>query len=66
MLLKYNIYYMITNFKIFNETVEVTPNNTSGHAGDTSSRRDPDGFIKTGNDGGFGVGFGRSITYGEG
>lgn len=48
---------MIVQFKIFNETVELTPNNTTGAAGDTSSRRTADGFIRTGNNGEFGVGF---------
>ena len=48
---------MITKFKIFKESVEVTPNNTSGSAGDTSSTRDKNGYLTSGNDGNFGVGF---------
>jgi len=48
---------MITNFKLFIESVEVTPNNTSGSAGDTSSTRDQGGFLVTGNDGNPGIQF---------
>lgn len=48
---------MITNFKIFIESVEVPPNNTSGSAGDTSSTRDQGGFLVTGNDGNPGIQF---------
>jgi hypothetical protein len=49
---------MITKFRIYiKEGVEIAPNNTSGSAGDTSSKRDMDGFLKTGNDGGVGISF---------
>ncbi len=48
---------MIVKFKIFKEGVEVTPNNTSGQAGDTSSTRNQDGFMVSGNDGGAGIQF---------
>lgn len=48
---------MITNFKIYTETVEITPNNTTGFAGDTSSNIGYDGFMRTGNDGNFGIQF---------
>jgi hypothetical protein len=48
---------MITRFKQFNETVEVTPNNTAGTAGDTSSTMGYDGFMRSGNDGSFGLQF---------
>lgn len=48
---------MITSFKLYCETVEVTPNNTTGFAGDTSSTRDSNGFMQSGNDGNFGINF---------
>lgn len=49
---------MIVKFETFiNEDAEVTPNNTSGTAGDTSSTRDQAGFLTTGNDGNFGIQF---------
>jgi len=48
---------MITNFKLFIESVEVTPNNTSGSAGDTSSTRDQGGYLVSGNDGNPGIQF---------
>ncbi len=48
---------MITNFKLFIESVEITPNNTSGTAGDTSSTRDMGGFLQSGNDGQPGIQF---------
>jgi len=48
---------MIVKFKKFLEHVEVTPNNTSGSAGDTSSTRDQGGYMVSGNDGNFGIQF---------
>ena len=43
---------MITNFEIFVESsfsnVEVTPNNTTGFAGDTSSTMDSGGYMRSG------------------
>lgn len=48
---------MITNFKLFTETVEIAPNNTSGNAGDTSSTRNMSGYLQSGNDGNPGIQF---------
>jgi len=52
---------MITKFKIFLESsfanVEISPNSTSGPAGDTSSTRDQGGYMITGNDGNPGIQF---------
>lgn len=52
---------MITKFKLYVEAsfsnVQVTPNNTTGFAGDTSSTMGDDGFLRSGNDGKFGIHF---------
>lgn len=52
---------IITKFNKFLESsfanVEVTPNNTSGFAGDTSSTRDSGGYMRSGNDHSFGITF---------
>ena len=46
---------MIIRFKQFNEAAEITPNNTTGSAGDTSSTMGHDGYMRSGNDGNFGI-----------
>lgn len=45
---------MIKNFK---EHVEITPNNTTGVAGDTSSNINDQGYLTSNNDNTFGINF---------